>query len=186
MDRGRCLRILEDAGAGPKALRLLRTFWVLVCRASGYHDSPFSAERGITQGGPLSPAIFNIMVDAIVRAWVRLAEAAGFDATDIRAIAAAFCADDGLAAARDPGTLPLQVSFDIRVSLFERVGLATNTTKTEVMVSLPGWIRTGLREDAYLSRMDAFHRESRKERRVECHICRREFAQESQASYLAT
>ena len=56
MDRGRCLQILEDAGVGPKALRLIRTFWdkvILVCRASGYHGSPFSAKHGVTQGGPL-------------------------------------------------------------------------------------------------------------------------------------
>ena len=51
MDRGRCLQILEGAGVGPKALRLIRTFWdkaILVCRASGYHGSPFSAKRGVT------------------------------------------------------------------------------------------------------------------------------------------
>ena len=69
MDKGRCLQILEEAGVGPKALCLIRTFWdktILVCRTSGYHGSPFIAKHGITQGGPLSPTIFNIMVDAIV------------------------------------------------------------------------------------------------------------------------
>ena len=92
-------------------------------------------------------------------------EAAGFDATGIRTITVVFYADGGLVAARDLKTL--QISFDILVSLFERVGLATNTTKTEVMVFLLGWIRRGLSKDAYLSRMEALHRESRKERRVE-------------------
>ena len=41
------------------------------------------------------------MVDAIVREWVFQMEAAGFDAADIRVIAAVFYADDGLIAARD-------------------------------------------------------------------------------------
>ena len=48
-----------------------------------------------------------------------------------------------------------------------------------------GRIRRGLSEDAYLSRMDALHRESRKGRRVECHFCRKEFAQGSLAVHLA-
>ena len=129
-------------------LRLIRTLWdkaVLVCRASGYHGSPFSAKRGVTQGGSLSPTIFNIMVDAIVREWVRQMELAGFNTSDIRTIAAVFYADDGLVAARNPKVL--QNSFDILISLFERVGLETNTTKTEMMVFLPGQIQTVLSED---------------------------------------
>ena len=74
MDRGRCIGILEGAVVGPKAVRLIKAFWdkaILVCRASGYYGRPFSAGRGVTQGGPLSPTIFNLMVDAIVREWVR-------------------------------------------------------------------------------------------------------------------
>ena len=75
-------------------------------------------------------------------------EAVGFDAQAIRTIAAVFYADDGLVATRDPKALP--ASFDILVSLFEQVGLATNTTKMEVMVFLPGQIRTVLSEDTYV------------------------------------
>ena len=50
MDRGRCLAILEDAGVGPCALRLIRSFWeqeVLVWRATGYYGSPFRVEHGV-------------------------------------------------------------------------------------------------------------------------------------------
>ena len=70
MDRGRCLSILEDTCVGPYALRLIKSFWnneMLVRQAAGYYDRPFKSERGVTQGGPLSPTIFNLMVDAIVR-----------------------------------------------------------------------------------------------------------------------
>ncbi|EJK48206.1 hypothetical protein THAOC_33017 [Thalassiosira oceanica] len=55
-------------------MRLIRTFWdeqKLVCRAAKRYGEPFKASRGVTQGGPLSPKIFNIMVDAIVREWIR-------------------------------------------------------------------------------------------------------------------
>ena len=65
---------------------------------------------------------------------------------DIRVIAAVFYADDGLITARDP-TL-LQDAFALLIALFDRVDLATNETKTEVVVFLPGRIRTCLSEDA--------------------------------------
>ena len=70
MDRGRCLDILKAYGVGPKMLKVIGFFWdhaVLVCRAGGCYGEPFRARRGVTQGGPFSPRIFNTMVDAIVR-----------------------------------------------------------------------------------------------------------------------
>ena len=54
------------------------------------------------------------------------------------------------------------------------------------MVFLPGRIKTGLSEDAYLSRMDALHRESRKERRMKYNVYWKEFARGSLASHLAS
>ena len=60
-------------------------------------------------------------MDAVVREWIRQMELAGFNAIDIRAIVAVFYADDGLVVAREPKVL--QDSFDILISLFERVGL---------------------------------------------------------------
>ena len=53
-----------------------------------------------------------------------------------------FYADDGMIVARCPDDL--QVAFDVLTGLFDRVGLRTNTTKTEAMVFLPGKIRTPL------------------------------------------
>ena len=51
MDRGRCLKILRDAGVGEKALCLIARFWrdaELVCRAGGRYGRPFKALRGVT------------------------------------------------------------------------------------------------------------------------------------------
>ena len=39
-------------------------------RAGGYYSTAFQEERGVTQGDPISPAIFNVVVDAVVRQWV--------------------------------------------------------------------------------------------------------------------
>ncbi len=75
MDRGRCLAILALHGVGPLMLRLIRNFWETatnVCRAKGNYGRPFKAGRGVTQGGPLLAKLFNILVDAVVREWMRL------------------------------------------------------------------------------------------------------------------
>ena len=109
MDRGRCLEILEEYGVGPNMLRLIRFFWDyadLVCRAVGNYGAPFKAHRGVTQGGPLSPRIFNVMVDAVLREWLH--QVLGVDAArhgygeEVRSFFAIFYADDGLITAQCP------------------------------------------------------------------------------------
>ena len=74
MDMERLLEILEDQGVGSNLRRLIRVFWEMAtfcCRVGGNHGRPFKAFHGVTQGGPLSPRLFNIMVDAIVWEWMR-------------------------------------------------------------------------------------------------------------------
>ncbi len=74
MDREKTLGILADYGIGPKVLCIIRRFWnyaKLVCRTGGCYGDPFTAYHGVTQGGPLSSLIFNVVVDAVVREWLR-------------------------------------------------------------------------------------------------------------------
>jgi hypothetical protein len=74
MDRDHCILILEGYGAGPRMIRLIRTHWrnaIMVCRASSNYGTPFKASRGVTQGGPLSAKLFNILVNAVARKWRR-------------------------------------------------------------------------------------------------------------------
>ena len=42
----------------------------MVARAGGYYGEDFKGARGVTQGDPLSPTIFNVVVDALVRHWI--------------------------------------------------------------------------------------------------------------------
>ena len=68
--RSRCLEILEGYGVGPSARSLLTTYWrrlTMVSRAGVYYGKAFKGERGVTQGDPLSPTIFNVVVDTVVR-----------------------------------------------------------------------------------------------------------------------
>ena len=61
---------------GPRARRLLRAYWgkmTMVARAGGYYKEAFKGARGVTHGDPLSPIIFNVVVDVVVRHWVTMA-----------------------------------------------------------------------------------------------------------------
>ena len=93
----------------------------------------------MTQGDPLSPTIFNVVVGAVVRHWVTGiiadAEARGELGKEGRHQAALFYSDGGMVASLDPGWL--QGAFNTLVGLFERVGLQTNVGKTDGMVCHP-------------------------------------------------
>ena len=43
---------------------------MMIARASGYYRTAFWGKRGVPQGDPLSPTIFNVVVDAVVQTWV--------------------------------------------------------------------------------------------------------------------
>ena len=64
-----CLEIMEGFGVGTRALCILWTYWDrlrMVARAGGYYGNSFNGFRGVTQGGPLLPTIFNVVVDTVV------------------------------------------------------------------------------------------------------------------------
>ena len=75
LDRSRSLEILEGYWVGPQARRILRTYWgksTMLAQTGGYYGTGFKGVRGVTQGDPLSPTIFNVVVDAVVCHWVTL------------------------------------------------------------------------------------------------------------------
>ena len=64
---------MEGYGVGPRARELLRNYWhrlTMVARVGGYYGIDFRGEKWVTQGDPLSPTIFNVVVDTFVRHWV--------------------------------------------------------------------------------------------------------------------
>ena len=102
----------------------------------------------------MSPRIFNIMVDAVVRALLQTLF--GDDAVDTRDrnkvefFLALFYVDNSILA--DRCSERHQVAIDALVGLFEQVDLRTNTTKTKSMVFVPGKIRTRLLARSYRRR----------------------------------
>ena len=111
----------------------------MVARAGGYYGEDFKGAWGVTQGDPLSPTIFNVVVDAVVRHWVTLAmdeaDKRGGRGNEGRHQVDLFYADDGMVASSN--TRWLQWEFDTLVGLFGRVGLQTNVGKTVSIVCRP-------------------------------------------------
>ena len=69
----RALDLIAMCGVVPMTVRLLRMYWdrlTMVVKAGGYFIRLFKGYRGVTQGDPLYPTIFNMVVDAIIRHWV--------------------------------------------------------------------------------------------------------------------
>ena len=53
----------------PRELWILWMYWVhiaIVVKSGGYYDRPFKGYCSVTQGDALYPAIFNVLVDAII------------------------------------------------------------------------------------------------------------------------
>ena len=97
--------------------------------------------------------MFIVCIDCVVREW--LWQVLGEDVAQggvgnlVRNQCIAFFFNNGLVAARCPEWL--QVSFDILITLFERIGLRTNAEKMKVMTCLPGKIQVAQTEEEYAS-----------------------------------
>ena len=93
----------------------------------------------MTQGDPLSPTIFNVVVDTVVRHWLTIAmteaEKRGERGREGRHQSALFYVDDGMLASADSQWL--QWAFTQLVGMFDRVGLNMNTGKTVSMTCRP-------------------------------------------------
>ena len=90
--------------------------------------------------------------------------------TAVRELMAIFYADDAVLASRD--LITLQKALYIIVGLFERIGLRTNTSKTKIMICVPGKIRTRLSLEAYNNSREGMSVAGDwQTRRVHCNIC---------------
>ena len=108
--------------------------------------------KGFTQGDPLSPTIFNVVVDAVVRhrvnGLVDEAEEKGETGREGLHQSAVFYVDNDMVVSSEPAWL--QGVFNALVAIFDGVGLLTNVGKTVIMVCHPCWAGSGNRtEEAY-------------------------------------
>ena len=162
----------------------------MVARAGGCYRVAFKGDPGVTQVDPLSPTIFNVVVDAVVRHWVTVmvegAEERGESGQEGRHHNALFYADNGVVAFLDPQWL--QGAFSTLVGLFDRVGLRTNVRTTVGMVCLPYQAAGTQSEAAYGQRMTVegpTYRE-RQKGRMQCRECGEDMATGSLAGHRMT
>ena len=162
----------------------------MVARAGGYYGTAFRGERGVTQGDPLSPTIFNVVVIAVVRNWVNglveKVEGKGETGREGRHQSAVFYADDGMVVSLDPTWL--QGAFNALVAIFDRVGLLTNVGKTVSIVCHPCWAGARNRtEEAYGRRLTGGRSYAKIQReRAACRECGEVLVVESMSSNLMT
>ena len=108
----------------------------MLARACWYYRAAFKGDQVVTQEYPLSPTIFNVVMDAVVRHWVALmvegAEEQGERGQEGRHHNSLFYADDGMVLLSDPRWI--QGAFSTLVGLFDRVGLRRNFGKAVSMV----------------------------------------------------
>jgi hypothetical protein len=86
-----------------------------------------------------------------------------------------FYVDDGYIASRDGKFL--QEALNILVETFRRIGLATNTKKTQAMICMPGKIRVQLPTDSYKCMCEGEAAGEELQRAVVCHVCKRHYRQ---------
>jgi hypothetical protein len=167
LDREQALRILKGYGVGPAICNIISLIWAgdrMVPRQAGYYGRAFRASRGVRQGDIMSPVIFNIMVDAVIRHW-RFVHRNEMGETPI------FYADDGLIAGTDPALI--QKYLDTMILGFDSLGLKMNAIKTEYMVATGTSMANRLSTVAYnrkITKIGKSHRERQSEKII-CSLC---------------
>ena len=117
----------------------------MVTRDGGYFGHPFKGYRGVTKGDPLSPNIFNVVLDAVICHWVKVATPTELGMDDLywQSLTWRRTSTPTMASER------LQRAFCVLTSLLNRVGLQTNKNKTVWMVCQPCYTPGQISEEAY-------------------------------------
>jgi hypothetical protein len=132
LDRNRTMSLLEAYGLGPHTRSIIDALWehkLMTPKSGSCFGSPFHAYRGVRQGNVISPIIFNIVVDAVLREWDARVEAAHLTGMTIF-----FYADDERIDGDDDTNV--QEGLNIIMELFLQMGLHMNSKKTKAMIHL--------------------------------------------------
>ena len=130
LNREFTMSLLEAYGVGPNTRSIIDAIWeheLMAPKSGSCFGTPFHAYRGVRQGDVISPIIFNIAVDAVLREWdVQISE------EHLTGLSAFFYADDGCIDGDDDGNV--QEGLNIITKLFLRMGLRMNCKKTKAMI----------------------------------------------------
>ena len=70
VNRSKMIQLLQEYGVGEKMRNVIENYWekqLVVVRKGKFFGNPFHPTRGVTQGDIISPTLFNIVVDTVVR-----------------------------------------------------------------------------------------------------------------------
>jgi hypothetical protein len=163
LDRDRMLQLLHAYGVGPNICQIIDNIWsndTLILKQHQYYAQAMQTSRGVRQGDIMSPTLFNIMVDAVVREYENQARID--DKTILQ-----FYADDAVIAAVD-NTIA-QYTLDVLTTNFKKFGLHVNVNKTESMTVLGTKPIHRISEYAYtrkITRVGLTNEEKKKSRQI--------------------
>ena len=120
-------------------------------RQNGYHGPAFPVIRVTTQGGLVSPTLFNVAVDNVIRTWFdmtvednRVAQNGLGEA--VGRCLRVFYANDNMLGSIDPDWM--QHLMNVLVDLFRRYGLTANVSNSLLMTCQPSALRSGVSKES--------------------------------------
>lgn len=158
---------------GHNLILLLQRYWETqqaALKQRGCYGSCFKTERGVTQGDIVSPTLFNLVIDIVVRNLYASIEHKNSPDSSFPP-SCVFYTDDGYTGGTD--ACNVKGLLTITLTQFMTYGLTTNCLKTKVMISNPHIYRLGISKEGY-KRM--LNRElptftDRMLKPTECNIC---------------
>jgi Reverse transcriptase (RNA-dependent DNA polymerase) len=133
LDRGRIIAILKGYGVGKKILNFLQKIMdmdMMIPKQVGFLGQPFNASWGARQGDIISPIIFNIVADAVIRECMN--QFTQNNPERLTLIDILFYADVGAIMGEE--AYEVQLLLDLFTSTFARIGLKMNADKTQYMI----------------------------------------------------
>jgi hypothetical protein len=142
------MNILCGYGIGTNALCFIKEIWdmdTMIPKQAGLYGELFAASRGVRKRDIISPMIFNIVTDAIIRVCER--QFFRCDPRRLHTIDTLFYADDGVIAGEEP--IDVQYRLDPYIESFARVGLKMNAEETESLIMNGGKVCKAMSTHAY-------------------------------------
>ena len=134
------LKHLYEAGVNGKAWRIIRSWYTSpnsMVRVNGVLSSPFTLERGVLQGSVLSPALFLLIMDPLLKSL----QSNGLGPSVGDTYAGGFIHADDIHTIRRSRTT-LQEQINTMCTFAANNGLTLNPTKCEVVLISPSKLAT--------------------------------------------
>lgn len=160
VDRNALLRLLERYGVGENTLCFLSEVGLdsfVVPKNNGYYGTKVATSRGVRQGDVVSPCLFNIVIDACIRASVAELDEDPLSAAQVTSGEAACIAyaDDTQIGGTD--ATQVQRLLNSLVDNLLKLGLKANAIKTIFMICVPDLRRSEMHQGSYKRRQSGVH-----------------------------